>query len=134
MTGNNGGKKDMKVKKIKIGIKSAKEILSDFAKTAEAIEKKEPVKKEKALYFESINGFRKALTPKRLELIHVIKESRPESINELARMVNRDIKSVATDIKILKDLDLVDTKKTAPDGKKSALVVEYGKIGLEIAV
>ena len=124
----------MKVKKIKIGIKSVKSILEDFANSAEAVEKGEKVKSEKAIYFESIEGFRKALTVKRLELLHTIKEKHPESINELARFAGRDIKSIATDVKILESLDLIDMKKTAAGGNKSTPTVEYGKIGLEIAV
>ena len=124
----------MKVKKIKIGIKSVKSILEDFANSAEAVEKGEKVKSEKAIYFESIEGFRKALTVKRLELLHTIKEKHPESINELARLAGRDIKSIATDVKILERLGLIDMKKTAAGGNKSTPTVEYGKIGLEIAV
>jgi predicted transcriptional regulator len=124
----------MKVKKIKIGIKSVKAVLEDFASTAEAIEKGEKVKSEKAIYFESIEGFRKALTVKRLELLHIIKEKHPESINELARFAGRDIKNIATDVKILESLDLIDMKKTAGSGKKIMPTVEYSKIGLEIAV
>lgn len=89
---------------------------------------------KKAVYFKSIEGFRKALTVKRLELLHIIKEKHPESINELARFVGRDIKSIATDVKILQSLDLIDMKKTAGSGNKSMPTVEYGKIGLEIAV
>ncbi|MCL4497184.1 MAG: hypothetical protein M1412_05920 [Deltaproteobacteria bacterium] len=124
----------MKVKKIKIGIKSVKAVMEDFASTAEAIEKGKKVKSEKAIYFESIEGFRKALTTKRLELLHIIKEMHPESINELARFAGRDVKSVATDVKILESLDLIDMKKTVGSGNKSMPTVEYGKIGLEIAV
>ena len=118
----------MKVKKIKIGIKSVKAILEDFASAAEAVERGEKVKSEKAVYFESIEGFRKALTVKRLELLHIIKEKHPESINELARFAGRNIKSIATDVKILEDLDLIDMKKTAGSGNKSMPTVEYGKI------
>ena len=124
----------MKVKKIKIGIKSVKAVLEDFATAAEAIEKGEKVRSEKAIYFESIEGFRKALTVKRLELLHIIRERRPESINELARFAGRDIKNIATDVKMLESLNLIDMKRTARGGKKSMPTVEYGKIGLEIAV
>lgn len=124
----------MKVKKIKIGIKSVKAVLEDFAAVAEAIEKGKKAKSEKAIYFESIEGFRKALTVKRLELLHIIKEKHPESINELARFAGRDIKNIATDVKMLESLNLIDMKRIAGNGKKSMPTVEYGKIGLEIAV
>ena len=40
----------MKIKKVKIGIKSVKEVLADFVKTGEAIAKGEKVKKKKGTY------------------------------------------------------------------------------------
>ena len=62
------------------------------------VERGEKVKPEKGLYFESIEGFRKALTTKRLGLLHLIREKQPGSIQELTRLSKRNIKSVATDI------------------------------------
>ena len=65
----------MKVKKIKIGIKDMKGILDDVVKSGEAIERGERLKpvKEPEIYFTSFEVFRKAFTPKRLELLHIIK-------------------------------------------------------------
>src|SRR4030066_2395166 len=115
----------MKLKKVRIGIKGVKEALEDFAKTAEAIERGEKVKKEKGVYFESIEGFRKALTPKRLELLHLIKEKQPESLQELSRLAKRDMKSIVTDIKILESLDLIDIRRRKEGRKESVPTVEY---------
>jgi hypothetical protein len=39
----------MKVKRVKIGIKGVKDVLEDFVKTGEAIERGEQVKKEKGV-------------------------------------------------------------------------------------
>ena len=36
-----------------------------------------------------------------IELLHIVKEKRPKSIQELARLTKRDIKSSGTDIGIL---------------------------------
>lgn len=124
----------MKAKRVKIGIKSVKEVLEDFVKTGEAIERGERVKREKGIYFESIEGFRKALTPKRLELLHLIKEKRPESLQELARVAHRDIKSIVLDTKILEGLGLVDMKRKKTGRKQSIPVVDYDRIDLQIAV
>lgn len=55
-------------RRVKIGTKSVKEALADFVKTGEAIEKGKKVKKEEGIYFENIEGFKKAFTPKRLEI------------------------------------------------------------------
>jgi predicted transcriptional regulator len=121
----------MKVKKIKIGIKDLKTALSEFVKTGEAIERGEKVKKETGLYFTSFEAFRKAMTPKRLELLHIIKIKRPSSINELARMAKRDIKNVAEDVKYLEQIGLIEKKEK---DRKTAPVIIYDKIALEIAV
>ena len=75
----------MKVKKVKIGIKSVEDALNEAKETMKKIERGEKAKKEVGVYFTSFEAFRKALTPKRLELLHTIKIKNPKSINELAR-------------------------------------------------
>src|SRR3989337_4574319 len=124
----------MRIKRVKIGIKSVKDFLDDFVKTGEAIERGEKVKPEKGLYFESIEGFRKALTPKRLELLHIIKEKQPESLQDLSRLAKRDMKSIVTDIKILENLDLIDMKRKREGRRESIPMVDYERIDLQIAV
>jgi len=124
----------MRVKRVKIGIKSLEDVLEDTKEAMKKLERGEKVKPEKGLYFESIEGFRKALTPKRLELLHLIREKQPGSIQELTRLSKRDIKSVATDIALLEELGLVDIKRKGVGRRESTLTVNYNKINLEIAV
>ena len=124
----------MKVKKVKIGIKRVREALKDFVAAGTAIERGEKVKKEKGVYFENIEGFRKALTPKRLELLHLIKEKHPKSLQELSRLAKRDIKSIVTDIKILESLDLVDVERKKKGRGESTPEVHYDAIELLVAV
>ncbi len=54
-----------------------------------------------------IKGSSKALTQKRLELLHAIKTEHPSSINHLARILQRDIKNVATDVRFLEQAGLM---------------------------
>ena len=124
----------MRVKRVKIGIKSVKDVLEDFVTTGEAIERGERVKKEKGVYFDSIEGFRKALTPKRLALLTLIKEKHPMSLQELARLAGRDMKSIVTDIEILEGLDLVAINRKKKGRRESIPTVGYDRIELEIAV
>ncbi len=124
----------MRVKSVKIGIKSLENVLEDTKEVMKKLERGEKVKPEKWLYFESIEGFRKALTPKRLELLHLIREKQPGSIQELTRLSKRDIKSVATDITLLEELGLIDMKRKKEGRRESIPVVNYNKINLEIAV
>src|SRR3990167_5308300 len=124
----------MRVKRVKIGIKSLEDVLEDTKEAMKKVERGEKVKREKAIYFESIEGFRKALTPKRLQLLHLIREKQPGSIQELTRLSKRDIKSVATDITLLEELGLIDMKRKKEGRRESIPVVNYNKINLEIAV
>lgn len=124
----------MRVKRVKIGIKSLEDFLNDAKETMKKLERGEKVKAEKGLYFESIEGFRKALTPKRLELLHTIKERQPKSLQELSRLTNRDIKSIVTDIEILESLDLIDMKRKREGRRESTPTVKYNEIELRIAV
>jgi len=82
----------MKVKKVEIGIKGLKESLGDFAKAWKKLEAGEKVKKHKGVYFESIDAMRTVLTDKRLNLLKAIKDYKPESIYELAKILDRDLK------------------------------------------
>ena len=120
----------MRVKKVKVGIKDIKTSLNDFVRTCEAIDWGEKVKKETGIYFTSFKAFRKALTPKRLELLHIIKTKKPSSINQLASIAKRDIKNVAEDVKYLAQIGLIEKKKAKREITPS---IEYDKILLEIA-
>src|SRR3990167_11366087 len=102
----------MKVKKVKIGIKSLKEVLEDFAETAEAIERGEKVKRRRGYYFENLAAFRRALTEKRLEVLHVIKREKPSSVYALAKLLKRDVKNVTQDLEYLKQIGLVEIRRT----------------------
>lgn len=124
----------MRVKRVKIGIKSLKEGLQDFVKTCKAIEKGEKVKKEVGIYFEDAEEFRKALTTKRLELLRLIKKHNPKTLNQLSRLAGRDLKNVAQDVELLKNLGLVSTKKEKTGRKEVSPSVNYDAIELMIAV
>lgn len=123
----------MRVKKIKVGIKNLKEILRDTAdvmKKAERGERLKPVK-EPEIYFTSFEALRRALTPRRLELLHIIKTRKPSSINELARMAKRDIKNITEDVRYLEQIGFIEKKQT---NRKVTPVVNYDKVMLEMAV
>lgn len=124
----------MRVKKVKLGIKSLKEGLQDFVKTCEAIERGEKVKKESGVYFENMEAFRKALTPKRLELLHLIKKGKAHSLQELARLARRDMKNVVQDVELLSNLGLVEFDRKKTGRKEITPKVKYVAIELTIAV
>lgn len=124
----------MRVKRVRIGIKSTWEALQDFAKTCKAIERGEKVKKHAGVYFEDTEAFRKALTTKRLELLRLIKKHHPRTLHQLSRLAGRDLKNVAQDVELLKGLGLVSTRKEKEGRKEVSPSVNYDAIELTIAV
>jgi|SRR3989304_2980971 len=123
----------MKVKRVKIGIKSLEQVFDDVKTVVKRIEQGERLKPVKGpeIYFTSFDALRKGLTSKRLELLHIIKTKKPSSINELARMAKRDIKNVAGDVKYLERIGLIETKE---NHRKKAPIINYDRIAFEIAV
>jgi len=52
----------------------------------------------------------KILTPERIRLLHTIREKKPASISELARILNRSQSNVSNDVKYLEGIGLVELK------------------------
>jgi len=121
----------MKVKRVKIGIKSMAKAMDDFVRTAEAVQRGERKKKEAGVYFTSLEAFRRALTPQRLNLLRLIREGKPASLHELARLSQRNIKNISDDVKYLAQVGLIELKDSA---NRTSARVNYDKIMLEIAV
>ena len=124
----------MKIRKVRVGIKDFKTALNEFVEIGKAVEEGKPVKKEKGVYFTSIEAFRKAITPKRLALLKAIKTEKPSSVRQLSKIAERDVKNVSTDIKFLEQVGLVDIKRNDEAEKEITPSVSYDKILFEIAV
>jgi len=125
----------IRVKNVTLGIRTLDEGLENFVAVADAVMRGEKVKKQRGVYFDNLDAFRKALTEKRLELLHTIKRQKPETIQQLAELTGRDIKNVSDDLRFLADLDLVSLNRDV--NKKRGKVtprVTYDKIRLEIAI
>ena len=125
----------MKIKKVKIGIKTTKEFLDEARDVMEKAIKGEKVKKTTGIYFENLSDMRRVLTEKRLEVVKTIKDKHPESIYRLAKMLHRDIKNVIQDLEYLHNLGLIELEKGKSNGREKTLpIVNYDKILLEISV
>lgn len=121
----------MTTRRIRIKIRDIHTALDDFVATGEALERGQKVHKETGVYFTSIEAFRKAITPRRLELLNLIKTAKPVSINQLASLARRNIKNVAQDVKLLAQVGLLETSAA---GNRVAPQVDYDEIDLRIAV
>lgn len=125
----------IKTRNITIGIRSLDQGLDNFVEAAEALMRGESVKKQRGVYFENLDSFRKVLTEKRLTLLHAVKQHQPDTIHELARLLGRDVKNVSDDLKYLAELGLVSLDKGAEgSGRRVSPRVTYEKIRLEIAI
>lgn len=63
--------------------------------------------REEVLLIEKQMRMFEALTKKRIELIRAVMNSEPNSIRDLANIVDRDVKNVFNDLKILKKMKIV---------------------------
>ena len=124
----------MRVKNIKIGIKSEDELFKEVKETWEKVEKGEKMAKHEGLYFENLEAMRKVLTENRLKILKIVKKEHPSSIYELAKMLKRDVKNTFDDIQFLANVGLVELKKTKEGRERNTPIVNYDKILLEIPV
>ena len=124
----------MKVKNIKIAIKSDKELFNEIKEVWNKLEKGEKVKKHEGISFANLDVMRKVLTEERLRILKVIRKEHPTSIYELAKMLERDIKNTFDDVQYLAEVGLVELKKSKEGREKITPLVNYDKILLEIPV
>ncbi len=102
----------MKVKKVTVGIRSTEDVLAEAATTMKAIAAGQAVKpKRQRLFFTSPEALRRFLTPKRIDLIRLIRQQKPASIHELATLAHRDFKRVYEDVKALAETGLLELSR-----------------------
>ena len=124
----------MKVKRIKVGIKSWEENKKELREIFRRAEHKGQIPAEESLYFTDLATFRKCLTPKRLELLWIIADKHPQSVRELAALVKREPKNVSEDLEYLSQVGLVEFRPSAAHGNARAPVVPYDRVDLSLAL
>lgn len=83
------------------------------------------------LQFGSYDDLVDSLTPLRLELMQAIAAESPESMRAAARLVDRDISDVHTDLKQLEVLGVLELAEGGPGGATQP-VVPFDKIEMQI--
>jgi predicted transcriptional regulator len=100
----------IKVKKqsLLIGIRSLDQLGEEtkraFRRLTQGLPPEQPINR---LYFEDTATLFKSFTPKRMELLRMLRQHGPISIRQLASKLSRDYRNVYDDIQHLLDLDLV---------------------------
>ena len=83
------------------------------------------------LQFGTYDDLVDSLTPLRLELIQAIAEHAPESMREAARLVDRDVPDVHSDLKHLETLGILELIEGGPGGAMQP-IVPFDRIEMHI--
>jgi len=119
---------------IKITIKSREQVFKEAAEAMGAVRRGETIPFHEEISFDNLETLRRALTPKRLELLHIIKLHHPESIYELAQLVQRDAKNVTEDLHYLQELGVLSLQHIHEDRERIKPLLETDKLQVEIAI
>jgi len=91
---------------------------------------------EKSEYdFKGLASLRSLLSNEKARILHAIKLRNPKSIYHVAKIVQRDFKSVSEDIKMLEQFGFIDLVKEKTGNRqrlKPVLIVDTIKIELKI--
>ena len=97
----------MRVRDIKISIKSDEELYKEVQDVVKKIERGDKIKKHEGISFEDMDTLRKVLSDERIRILKTIRKGHPQSIYELAKMLHRDIKNTFNDVQFLADAGLM---------------------------
>lgn len=123
-------------KTLTIQIRPLADLADDFRAGFKAAQQRRTFKRRAGVYFTSLEAARNFLTRERLALLRAIREKRPRSIYELAKVVGRDLKNVRQDVKLLERHGLVNLKERRR-GEKSKVKIPsapFDQIALRIAL
>jgi predicted transcriptional regulator len=125
----------MKVKTIKVEIKDLDAVLKEAGAVMKKLaEGKDVEPREPAVVFQDLKTMRRVLSEKRLALLRAVRRHRPSSVYELAGLLNRNLRSVQYDVKILSELGFLELKKDGNRRVRSVPSVPYEKMIFEVAV
>ncbi len=123
----------MKTKKIRLRIETQKDFSKRIGRNMQKIDR--GIKKkltEETLSVESISDLQKILTIRRIEILSKIRELKPNSIYELAKLVGRKQENVQADVKFLANLGLIDIKKNREGRIRSRPIVDYDSLNFNV--
>lgn len=101
-------------------------------RTLERIERWEAGEKvPRVVNFENPADLRALLTDRRIELLRSVMTERPESIRQLADRIERDVKSVHSDLQVLAEYDVV---RFESDGRAKRPFVPYETIEIALEI
>ena len=112
-----------------VTVKSSGEFHDDVTDGITSLEQGDPVDAPPTLSFTSYDYLMGTLTPRVLELIEAIRRTEPFSINETARVVDRDVKNVHEELSRLARLGIIFFEE---DGQRKRPVVWFDELIIDL--
>lgn len=120
----------MKAKKAKIILQSVENIKSDWSS---ALKGKAKAKvDDDAIIVTGLETVAKIFSKPRMEILRAIITQKPQSIYELAKIVERDFKNVHSDVQFLNDIGLIKLKETGDVRKGLKPIAKFSGVELDL--
>lgn len=120
----------MKAKKAKIVLQPIEDIKKEW--TAALKGKVRSTPKGDEIIVTGLETIAKIFSKTRMEILQVIITKKPQSIYELAKLVNRDFKNVHSDVQFLNEVGLIKLKETGDSRNGLKPVAKYSGIELDL--
>ncbi len=120
----------MKAKKAKIVLQSVASIKEEW--TASLGGKVRSTPKNDEIIVTGLETIAKIFSKTRMEILQAIITRKPQSIYELAKIVDRDFKNVYADVQFLNDVGLIKLKETGDSRKGRKPIAKYSGIELNL--
>ncbi|MFP9191255.1 hypothetical protein ACLI4Q_06280 [Natrialbaceae archaeon A-CW1-1] len=112
-----------------VTVKSSKEFHDDVTDGIEALKRGDTMDSTPTLSFTSYDDLLQTLTPRVLDLLEAIRREEPSSINETARVVDRDVKNVHEELSRLAQLGIIFFEE---DGQSKRPVVWFDELVINL--
>jgi len=113
-----------------VTVTASDEFHDDVTDGIEALERGDAVDSTPTLSFTSYDDLMATLTPRVLDLIEAIRRDEPASINETARVVDRDVKNVHEELSRLTQLGIIFFEE---DGQRKRPVVWFDDLVITLS-
>lgn len=112
-----------------VTVSSSGEFPADVRESIRALAADETIDSTPRLSFANYDELMATLTPRALDLIEAVRREQPESINETARVVDRDVKNVHEELARLARLGIIYFEE---DGRRKRPVVWFDELVIEL--
>lgn len=127
----------MKVRKFKIKIQNSSGFRDDVIKAWKAAEKRKLQEDgyDLVISFPDISWLAKIFGAERIRLIQAVRDHRPESLYQLAKLLGRALPNVHRDVHELSEYGILELKRVKKKGQdRESIHPEYNWDGFDVAV